>query len=245
MFGLIVIGYWANTYEFGASEPLARTENRRTDYEPECSKRKDADLCAQMRVAKSAEDQASINELGLWLLGLTLVFTAVAAVATTVSAMIASSTARRQLRAYVKFADDKLDKTNLSLDALSVPEVTINIYNVGNTPARNAVVRLAFAVAEFPLSSTLPNERVDSNRSRMVVFPHDGFNYTAKMERQLTAKESSCIKKADATTRLYLYGRVDYSDAFGVNRWTTFRTVSTYVGGQPGFTGCAEGNDYF
>ena len=58
-------------------------------------------------------------------------------------------------------------------------------------------------------------------------------------------KNPAASRKQTLRLQLYLYGRVDYSDAFGVNRWTTSRTVSTYVGGQPGFTGCAEGNDYF
>lgn len=92
------------------------------EYEPDCTKREDSDLCAQRRMAIAAEDQGRLNVLGLILLFATLGFTGWAAwsakraaVATRDAAIAAEGsaataiktlktmegTAERQLRAYV------------------------------------------------------------------------------------------------------------------------------------------------
>lgn len=45
------------------------------EYQPDCSKKEDADLCVQRRMADAGEDQALYTFIGLWLLLFTLVFT--------------------------------------------------------------------------------------------------------------------------------------------------------------------------
>jgi hypothetical protein len=209
----MAIGYWANTYEFGASEPLARTENRRTDYEPECSKREDADLCAQMRMAKSAEDQASINELGLWLLGFTFVFTAVAAAATTASAIIASSTARRQLRAYIGVENHSVDKLAVGIHTC----VKITITNFGQTPAydvRNANDLLVAPIEQREFDTT-------KSSGGRVLNPGDKIIMSSLCDDVLSAADTE--KFAGNTHRMFSVGVITYRDTFGKKHTYTYR----------------------
>lgn len=130
------------------------------------------------------------------------------------------------------------------IKAGATPEFTIDIRNVGLTPAREVVVRLKVTVADFPLLSPLADECIDQHTSRMVLFPKDRFNYTGKMNEPLTKQDVAAINQEDASRRLCIQGRIDYVDAFGYEHWTTLLVLSTYINGSPGFTNASHGNDY-
>ena len=60
-----------------ASDLAAQPQNQ-MEYQPDCSKRSDADLCAQLRMAQAADSQSALNLLGVGLLGATLLATGAA-----------------------------------------------------------------------------------------------------------------------------------------------------------------------
>lgn len=129
-----------------ADQTKGRADNQKsTEIDPRsCHNWNDPDLCAQMRMARAAEDQSDWSKIGLWLLGFTLAATAIAAIATTVTAWIMSSSAKRQLRPYVHCNAFVISRTVQLENQESVKFVNLEIdwQNYGTTPARRALSAL-------------------------------------------------------------------------------------------------------
>ncbi|MFN0217708.1 MAG: hypothetical protein ACKVP4_02720 [Hyphomicrobium sp.] len=130
--------------------PSAAQQNNKTpakDYQPECSDPKNADLCAQRRMAKAAEEQTGLNQLGLVLLFFTLMSTGAAAVFAWLTLRTMKDTAQSQLRAYVNIVTAELIwiQTNVVHDLY---RVEIALKNFGSTPAHDVFSEMKIVKGE-------------------------------------------------------------------------------------------------
>ena len=131
----------------------------------------------------------------------------------------AEETGRRQLRAYVSFSNPKPIVT--ALVAGQHPMIEHYVHNHGQTPAYN--YRAWHEIVVYPKNSppmgTFSDLPFDAHRR--VVNPHDSFRVEVKKDAALTSEEVNGI--GHETLVLYLYGRMEFEDAFGETRWVTTR----------------------
>jgi hypothetical protein len=127
------------------------------------------------------------------------------------------------------------------------PIILIAIRNFGHTPA-STVVHLANVVfREFPLTASLPEFDEVVNKQFMSVFsiPPTGGATKNHVHPILTEEQVSQLR--DATAAVYVYGKITYTDTFGVERETNYRfrhNANTGVVGITGeLTGTEQGND--
>ncbi len=203
-----------------SNRPPAPTYNRQPppkEYKPDCSKREDADLCTQRRMAVAAEEQGRLNIIGLVLLIATLYATAKAAIftghaviatqdaatAAQTSAATANSTlkqmeitAERQLRAYVH-----LDHVRIE-DPLGTPKIRARIKNFGQTPGYDVQFWMRGALREYPL--TLPLQRGSAELSpRTELAPSGALLVTTAWEAEFSASiERRCSKQPRQSSSL-------------------------------------------
>jgi hypothetical protein len=209
-----------------SSLPVATTP-KQPEYKPDCSVKDNADLCAQRRIAKAAEEQTGINALGLGLLFFTLCATIAAALsvrqaaiatrhaataahgsANTANATLETmrDTAKRQLRAYVM------------VDGMVVGETFVKVVlkNAGLTPASNVAGRLtshwkegqhqdlpegfAFPDYDDAVAAPLGFSALGSGQKQMMTFDINADKFKLAREGKLT---------------LFALVRIDYSDVFG------------------------------
>jgi hypothetical protein len=240
----------------GQSEHATEREQKSDQHEADgLQAQRDAARAAE-RSAKAAKGQeraawwgVRVAAVGTGLLLLSLFFTYRALAiaredANTARAAVAASeqTAERQLRAYVRVVYDHARYTNIWNVGIQ-PRAGLTIENVGQTPARNVVIQASMRIADHPLTGPLPPEEIDEHTSRLVVHPRDTFKFRAKLKEPMTAAQIESILRENAAQRIYVYGRVDYADAFGHPRWTTYRLMTDMVDGEVTLMHCAEGND--
>jgi hypothetical protein len=202
------------------------------DYKPDCSKREDADLCAQLRMAIAAEEQGRLNMLGLLLLAATLGFTAWAAIsarsaamATGIAAVAAEAsadtanktlramgdTAQRQLRAYVNVFEPRI----LDLES-GTPTLRIRLKNFGQTPAYQTTAKCVAQV--MSVSEDVPPALGDKARPMQYGTLGPGETFSAYVRIPLGSDLKEAILKGEK--RIIAIGEVRYKDAFGEPRVT-------------------------
>jgi hypothetical protein len=162
-----------------------------------------------------------------------------AAVVASYQGWVARDTEKRQLRAYVFLESvhvtdtkDKItgDDPNRGLSA------TIIFKNFGQTPAYNVWHLSSLKVADFPAPSTVfvrdPAKRpipMDTlgpqGGTQSVVQPSEPDSASGAEGKQQLGSQSRAI---------YVFGKIDYEDAFGVKRCTRYRFM---VGGNAGLRG--------
>lgn len=132
-------------------------------------------------------------------------------------------TAQRQLRAYVC-----LDTAEIAFDG-GQPIAYVNFRNSGQTPAYEAHGWAGVEAASHPFPAPLPIP-VNIAKAKYTVGPGAKFGFPGRRKTPLfTQAELESFAKPDKT--LYVYGRVDYRDAFGDWWYTNFRLIA---GGKAG-----------
>jgi len=186
---------------------------RASEYQPDCSDAKNADLCAQRRMAKAAEDQINLNWLGLVLLFGTLVFTGWAAVSTRSAASHTARAVDIQIRIEQPLLYVEGIQINLASDVLwRVVELTVQ--NLGKTPA----ILVAHSLNAKPLQDFTPQPiYTDETDVRGAVIRSE----TDIRLQVLSLDQQTCdtLSSGDA---VLLYGYFRYEDVFGRTRTTGF-----------------------
>jgi hypothetical protein len=102
-------------------------------------------------------------------------------------------------------------------------EVRMKLKNDGKTPAYNVTFRTAADVLPMPLPDDFgfPLPDVDPNRSVSVIGPDQDKVLTAVIGRLLSDSEVEQLKKRPEQG-FYIWGQVNYDDAFGVRRVVRF-----------------------
>lgn len=184
--------------------------------------REEADLCAQMRVAKAAENIAALGDrqiklsyLELGALLLSLLALSVAAIVAVRALRMARDTARRQLRAYVFPIYAHIRDVRASR-----PTFVIDIKNFGQTPAYGLRVKTALQSGSHPLDTKLVPE-VQSSIATAQLAPQAALFDEIALNRSLSASEISAL--AEGSAAIYLFGEIEYFDIYKKKRWTTFR----------------------
>jgi len=125
------------------------------------------------------------------------------------------------------------------------PIVYIQIKNCGQTPAYKVVHWGNICVREFPLTSQLPPTPILALKNASVLGPGILSTKYLFLPTPLTAQEISDLRAG--TAAIYVYGEVDYQDAFGKKRFTKYRIMHHVgqgaIGINAGLTFADEGNE--
>jgi archaellum component FlaG (FlaF/FlaG flagellin family) len=125
-----------------------------------------------------------------------------------------NETAERQLRAYVNVMKITVETSG------NEHTFSIEIKNFGQTPAYNELVETAVAFAYFPLvhELTLDKSKVTGPS---VLAP--GAMHHVKIETNSPFSAEELVQVRQGTGAIYIFGRIEYNDAFANFRQTTFR----------------------
>ena len=232
------------------------------------------DCLIQLRTARATERQADVAKSTERVAWIALLFAAGAAVAAWSTFWIMRKTAERQLRAYV-FVDSisLADSGQLPLipadvgaenDPFSaatsnqegppgprpagIPGVSWVIKNYGATPAYDVVHWGVFDI--FPTNqenlAVVPDfSTTTSPLLKASIAPSSSNTKSGWYHRTLTAPEMAAIR--NGAMGVYVYGRIEYRDAFKKTRFTNYRMKYTYSAyppvGPTVFNYCDQGND--
>jgi hypothetical protein len=133
-------------------------------------------------------------------------------------------TAVQELRAYISAQPNGPLQGLTAATAVHTP--TLNM-NHGRTPAYQVDVKAMLDVLPYPLPPDFPLPQVIVPRpsSKTVIHPQGGTAYGAFSTAPISGFQ---IGQIDAGThRLYVFGRIDYVDAFSKERETTFCASAT------------------
>lgn len=138
----------------------------------------------------------------------------------------------RELRAYVfpteiKVANFKTDKNLVAY---------VKIENGGQTPAYKLTCRAKFIAGPFPQTDFTLSKEDFPNPAVEYLAPHGTSWRPARARHHATAGQQEAV--TEGTHAIYVFGRIDYTDAFNVTRWTTFRSIAR---GENGFMNHEEG----
>lgn len=127
-------------------------------------------------------------------------------------------TARRQLRAYVFINKAKLSR-HPSNDGPWY--ILLAVKNYGATPATDAIFKVEWAIMPVIGEETILQFSERSQCEKATIAPHH--HCTTKITISLSSNMS--IERA-ASHMVYVWGRVDYADAFRRPRFMTFQMVN-------------------
>lgn len=160
-------------------------------------------------------------------------------------------TAKRQLRAYVAMESASLvDGTKIDppphIDRTDQPGVVITVRNSGQTPARDVLHWAQLDVATVDREWAMNPPSALARISPSMISPQGTLTKGLWLDRQLSSTEKEGIR--DGSRGIYLYGRIEYVDAFKRKRWATYRlrySSSAWppYGNNASMTFCNEGND--
>jgi hypothetical protein len=138
---------------------------------------------------------------------------------------ISQDTEHRQLRAYVGFVPPSDNQIVNSFIPPAKPTIRLNPRNFGQTPAYKAKISSNIAVEDFPLPKTFafPLVRGLNPPNPITIFPgtFDIAGIFADADRPLTQEELIAIQDGKRK-RLYVWGTLDYEDAFGDLHFTNY-----------------------
>lgn len=162
------------------------------------------------------------------------------------------NTTRRQLRAYV-FSETSvlIDGTDIKppphIDRTDQPGIAMTIKNSGQTPASSVVHWSEMQVATIDREWAMnPPAKLD-RLSPSIISPQGINNKFMWLNRPLSAQEKLGIQ--NGTYAIYLYGRIEYVDAFQMPHWSIYRLRYSgsawppYGTGGASMTFCQDGND--
>jgi len=125
-----------------------------------------------------------------------------------------------------------------------IPGVSMFIKNSGQTPAYRVVSWMGIDVVPVADEGRLVPPPMEENFS-LTLAAGTTFNKAIWFHRQLAANEITEL--ANGTRGIYVYGRIEYRDAFRQSRFTNFRLVYTNsqypAAAGAGFNFSMRGND--
>jgi hypothetical protein len=152
-------------------------------------------------------------------------------------------TARKELRAYMGVDHIVIYDDHLSSDS---GHADIRIKNFGNTMAKSTQIWIE---ASEPVGDPDFNEKGE-RRAKTVVMPKEALGFKQPIERTMGGTMSNLNPGI-----LRIWGRIEYTDVFGQDHWTTFRFMNDRRTSFPSPSGvghqvygwstktCDEGND--
>lgn len=152
----------------------------------------------------------------------------------TVSVM--RGTASRQLRAYVLVKDNGIDEIRFG----DFPKANVNIQNFGQTPAYKVSCWCKVGIREYPLARPLPEK---TNSAVFQLGPGATFFKSVAMKAAISYDNDTEI--SEGREAIYVWGRINYTDAFKRRRFTNFRFAyrGHNLNGVCTLEPCDEGND--
>lgn len=174
---------------------------------------------------------------------LLFIATAVLAAITWYLALGAERTARRQLRAYVFVQSAGIKRVAIG----GTPQATILVKNSGQTPAYD--VRIAFGIAGVKNVQELEDLAKKNYGATRIVGPvHLSHGETLSPSCFFGGALNPAMWESltAAKVKLYVHGRIDYTDIFGKKHWTTLRSTQGEKGtpvGSDRLAICQDGND--
>lgn len=201
------------------------------DYQAECNKPQgptEADLCQQWRMANAAEKQVDLiaKQYRLQILEVWFLFSTLGLSITAI--FLSLFVAMRQLRAYVVIVPGERDSpsgTAQDINTNSPMQLWPILKNVGQTPAYNLTCKSICALLPLPLPEgfdfPLPNKPPENATT---LGPQQSRISFSQLDRILTQEELAEIRglAAPGRRRIYCYGIVQYTDAFGWKRRSKF-----------------------
>jgi hypothetical protein len=151
-----------------------------------------------------------------------------------------AETSERQLRAYVFPIEARLTK----FTAGHPLECRIAIENSGQTPAYRLTHMARIGLVNFPPKEPHPECESSETTSKTNIGPRGKIDKFGAMQWPLTEEWVTLLNSRAAA--IYVYGRIDFTDAFGRPRWVKYRYMT---GGNEGFDRegrlaiCQEGNE--
>jgi hypothetical protein len=159
-------------------------------------------------------------------------------------------TAERQLRAYVlNFSTTIFDGGSMNpkpfVDRAGQPGTVVEIKNFGQTPALEVVHWSEIEVAPVSREQYIKAPETLTKISTSVIGPGHTSNNSRWLNRALSTQEIDGIK--NGTFAIYVYGRIEYVDAFKAKRWSTYKMRYTNAAWPPIGNGgttnfCSDGN---
>jgi type II secretory pathway pseudopilin PulG len=180
-----------------------------------------------------------------WLDYLVAFFAFIASLGAIAAALVASyqgwvarDTEKRQLRAYVFLESVQTANTDDRAGNNQYPDLsaTIVFKNFGQTPAYNVRHSSSLRFADYPPPATV---FVYDRETHPIIVdtlgPQGGARNVIRSSEadSMSAIERKQLMKAQ-TKAIYVFGKIDYEDAFGVGRCTSYRFM---VGGNSGVLG--------
>lgn len=135
-----------------------------------------------------------------------------AADATRESVELAQSTAERQLRAYI-LIEDVLFRF---IENESAIDYTMVLRNSGQTPGYNLRTRVNVRIGEPPA----PYTDLEPGNSASIIAPNASVNMGP---RRINLAPETPADLRSGKQKIYIWGRADYTDAFGNDRYFTFQ----------------------
>jgi hypothetical protein len=143
-----------------------------------------------------------------------------AAKATEDSVDLARTTAERQLRAYVVVRAKDLDEQSITTPVMAHH---LRFHNMGQTPAYKMKVISRTCTLEHPVKGDFRFTLISGDDpSVMMLGPKEKAIHVSRADKTLAPMELTKIRSEGSGIRLYTYGRIDYEDAFDVERYTNF-----------------------
>jgi hypothetical protein len=133
------------------------------------------------------------------------------------------------------------------IDRTDQPGVMLEIKNYGRTPAKRV---LHVAEMQVALASREPSMNIATPLpvlSPSVVGPGGSITKNIWLDRALSTPEKAGIQSG--LYAIFVFGRIEYMDAFGDKRWTTYRLKYSgsawppYNGSVGSMNFCDDGND--
>jgi hypothetical protein len=146
----------------------------------------------------------------------------------------------RELRAYVFPVAFTIRNFKTTLSSVSTSQrisAFVKIKNTGQTPAYKFTCQVKMIVVPFPQTDfTFSKEEAEFTPGYLG--PEGTLSYSPVKDTMLTREQAKHV--IDGAWAIYVFGRIDYVDAFKVQRWTTFRTLAR---GDHGVMSVAEGGE--
>lgn len=146
----------------------------------------------------------------------------------------------RELRAYVFPVDFKVRNFKTALSTLSPAQniyAFVRIKNTGQTPAYKVTCQVKMTVGPFPQTDFTISEK-EAEFAPTHIGPGVEISCSPVKDTLLPMQHAKGV--IEGGWAIYVFGRIDYVDAFTHPRWTTFRTLAR---GDQGVMALAEGKD--
>src|SRR3984893_3869189 len=132
----------------------------------------------------------------------------------------AEKTAKQQLRAYLSVEN----ATRLGSHSLT-PKFSLRFKNCGQTPAYNVIYWVDVKVHKFPFDSGLIPSK-NKIMGRLELPPTMGFSCAPINSDNIASIPTEHEREfSESKIAFYIFGRLDFDDAFGEPRWLELRLV--------------------